>query len=166
MHTSLVCTDDYICTYFLWWKLFDLLYKSYCTCTYVYTHTHIYICLLTRMWHHQRKKVSKKGVRIAFYFHCFSKIWRRLKEKRERERSVTKSLRIPPLPSKWTQFPTFLLVSDVISLSCCPTPSLILEAFFRSFSACLPTSDMPSSSFEFSSKGLRELQLLFHVHCL
>lgn len=122
---------------------------------YVHTHTytHIYICLLTCLWHYQRKQGVRKELRSSL---SFAMLLEDLKMVEKRESSVTKSLRIH-LPSKWTQLPTLSLPQRY-----CPFPILISNTTLEtwslsfSFSCCLPTSNVASSSSEFISTSLQK----------
>lgn len=95
---------------------------TYCTCMHMYIHMykHVYICLLTCLWHYQRKHGVRKELRSSLWFALLLEDLKMV----EKESSVTKSLRIL-LPSKWTQFPTPSFPGGtVLSLPWSPTPPL------------------------------------------
>lgn len=123
---------------------------------YIHTYKHIYICLLTCLWHYQRKHGVRKELRSSLWFALLLEDLKMV----EKESSVTKSLRIL-LPSKRTRFPSPPFPGGtVLSLPWSPTPPLRLEALIL-LSLHFPTFSVASSSFEFVSTSLQKSCCLF-----
>lgn len=157
-----VCSHDHICTYFLVLKAVWLIWIILYMYTYVHKHTRLYLlaCLPEAA---SKKEAVRKGGKNSFCFQCFSKIWRWLTE-RESEllpqvlRNSSASFPWPwPLTSQsWVHRDFPVLLSSA---------SRETSSLSSSFSSCLPSSNMASGSFGFSSKvfkvsWLRKFQIM------